>query len=232
MPTKSEKKINFFLRTRHNQRSIRVMDVLGSILLLCLLLLAFPGSNYARIANKVVFTIANGNDIQCNGTLYLKNQLIVDQECSDEIYSKHLTSVRLKLPQTTTTTTTTPAAEAMANDLSIDSYESINQQPQATFTDSGGYMFQCNGFWLQNGNIFIIDQNCFEKIRFRSFLIIELNLTPQQTFVIRLPENARRLPPVGTVVGLHVNQGYSIMFRSIKFCSLTILIVSFIFYPS
>ena len=208
------------------------MDVLWSILLLCLLLLAYPGSSYEIANSKVVFTIANGNDIQCNGILYFENLLIVDQECSDEIYSKQLLSINLELPQTTR-----PAAEAIANDLSIDQYEYLDQQPQATFTDSDGFMFHCRGFWIQSENIFIIDQNCFEKIQFRSFLIIELNLTSEQTFLIRLPENSLsylypNYPDYNTTrVPLVVNQGYSTMFGNIKFCSLTILLVSFICLP-
>ena len=190
------------------------MDVLWSILLLCLLLLAFPESNYAIENSNVVFTIANGNDIHCNGILFLENQLIVDRKCSNEIYLKHLISIHLKLPQKTTTT-------PIAND------QFIHQQPQVTFTDIDGYMFQCNGFWIQNEN-FIIDQNCFEKIQFRNFLIIELNLTPQQTFLIRLPGR----PYPSYYIPTFISQGYSTMFRSIKFCSLTIVLVSFIFYPS
>ena len=183
------------------------MDVLWSILLFCLLLLAYPESNYAIENSTVVFTIANGNDIQCNGILYFGNQLIVDQECSDEIYRELLISIHLKLPQTATTT-------SIAND------QFIHQQPQATFTDSDGYMFHCNGFWIQNENIFIIDQNYFEEIQFRIFLIIELNLTSQQTFVIRLPEKVLIHPII--VPSYIINQGYSTTFRSIKFCSLTI----------
>ena len=135
---------------------------------------------------------------------------MVDQECSDEIYRELLISIHLKLPQTTTTT-------PIAND------QFIHQQPQATFTDIFGYIHQCNGFWIQPGN-FLIDKNCFEKIRFNYFLIIELNLAPQQTFVIRLP-SSRMLMAIG-------QGGYSTTFGSIKYCYLTILLVSFIFYPS
>ena len=148
---------------------------------------------------KVVFTIADGSSVTCNGSLQMQDQLLVEENCAEKIHSKQLLSIQL--PQTANPTNS----------------QAMLEQSSATFSSNYGYQFQCDGHWITN-EIFIIDQICFDEIKGHSFSMIELPLQSQQTsFKLRLP-----------YYPLYISHGNRTIFCNAYLGAITALLFSFI----